>query len=157
MPVLRITFTSQEAQQMAALCADDIVILRSPSRNPMGLRLAPPPPPAFLSGSGVSGGGGFSSGSFCNVVSGHAGGVVSGSSGISVRGVGGMVGGGIGWPFLAPTQQILPQKRYPVEAFAKHLTRMVNAAAYSYNLPLAESAYMDYPRHEGAGLHRKDH
>jgi hypothetical protein len=31
MPILRVTFTSQEAQRMAALRADDIVILTSPS------------------------------------------------------------------------------------------------------------------------------
>jgi hypothetical protein len=86
--------------------ADDLVILRSLSCNPMGLGLAPPPPPASSSGIGGFGCGGFSGDGFRNVVSGHAGSVVSGGGGISGRGVGGMVGaGGIGSPFEAPTQQ----------------------------------------------------
>ena len=114
---------------MAALRADDIVILRSPSRNPMGFGLAPPPPPASSSGVGGFEDGGFGGGGFRNMVGGHN------SGGISGRGVGGMVGeGGIGLPFEAPAQQASPRKRNPGEAFEERRTGTVDAAAI-YNLP----------------------
>ena len=42
MPILRVTFTSLEVQRMAALRSEDVVIVKSPTRNPMGFGLAPP-------------------------------------------------------------------------------------------------------------------
>ena len=121
---------------MAALRAEDMVILRSPTRNPMGFGLAPPPPPSR------SGGGGFGSGGF------HGGGFVGsarGSGGISGGGVGaGMVGGGSGSLFEAPTQQFSPRKSAQgPEAFEEPPT-VFNEA---YNLPSAHNAFMDYTRH----------
>ena len=83
---------------------------------------------------------------------GHNSGDVSGGGGISGRGVGGMVGeSGIGSPFEAPAKQASPRKRNPGKAFEERRTGMVDAAAL-YNLPSAESSYMDYARHVDNGL-----
>jgi hypothetical protein len=121
LPVLRVTFTSIEVQRVAALRSDDIVIVKLPTRNPMGFGLAPPPQSGGsagsvggggFGGSGFVGGGGFRGHGFVgNVVYGSepnaAAGGFGGGGGISGRGGGRMVGGGGGLLFTAPTKTIL--------------------------------------------------
>ena len=62
MPVLHVTFTSREMQQVAGVCSDDLVIHRSPTHNIMGADSAPPKPSGGhgggFGGSSFGGGGG---------------------------------------------------------------------------------------------------
>jgi hypothetical protein len=161
MPVLRVTFTSLEVQRVAALHSDDIVIVKSPTRNPMGFGLAPPPPSSSLGGGGAGyvGGGGFGGSGFVGSsgLRGHGfvGNMVYGSEPVSsfgggggISGVGGgmMFGGGGGLSFTAPTkeeQQFSPQKTL----FEKPLM-MVDTTI----LPSTHKTYMDYTKNVDAGL-----
>ena len=66
MPILRVTFASQEMQHVAGVRTDDIVINTTPTRNVMGAGNAPPQPCSSVfsggGGSGYGGGGGSGSG-----------------------------------------------------------------------------------------------
>jgi hypothetical protein len=64
MPILRVTFTSEEMQHVAGMNLDDIVIHTTPTHNVMGACSAPPQPPQPGAFSGVHGGSGFGSGGF---------------------------------------------------------------------------------------------
>jgi len=87
MPILQVTFTSQEMQRMARVRMGDIVINTTPTHNIMGAGSAPPPPrpPSRFSGGGSGGGGSRGSG---------------GGDGGSAGGGVGLVGGGGGGGFL---------------------------------------------------------
>jgi hypothetical protein len=64
MPILRVTFTSQEMQRVAGVRTDDIVINTMPTCNVMGASNAPPQPRSsvFSGGGGGGGGGGLGGG-----------------------------------------------------------------------------------------------
>lgn len=85
MPILRVTFTSQEMQRVAGVRTDDIVINTTPTRNVMGAGIAPPQPRSSVFSGG--GGGGYGGG-------GGGGGSGSGGGGGGLGGGGG--GGGFG-------------------------------------------------------------
>jgi hypothetical protein len=160
-----VTFTSLEVQRMAALRSEDVVIVKSPTRNPMGFGLAPPRPSSSLGGGGAGyvGGGGFGGfggvGGFGgggglrtshgfdvggNVAYGSepAGGI-GGGGGISGGGGGRMFGGGGGSSFSVSPKEVSPRKT-PFE----EPPMVIDTTA----LPSAENAYMDYTKHVNAGL-----
>ncbi len=88
MPILCVTFTSEEIQRVAGVNVDNIVIHTTPTCNIMGAGSAPPQPPQPDAFSGVGGGGGFCGGGF--------GGGGGSSGGFSGGGDGGGGEGGIG-------------------------------------------------------------
>ena len=97
MPILRVTFTSQEMQRVAGVRTDDIVINTTPTRNVMGAGNAPPQPRS----SAFSGGGG----------GGYGGGGGSGSGG----GSGGLGGGGGGGGFGGNGRSVWGSRKAPPE------------------------------------------
>jgi hypothetical protein len=161
MPILRVTFTSLEVQRVAALRLDDIVIVKSPTRDLMGFGLAPPPPSSSLGGGGAGyvGGGGFGGGGFVggggfrghgfvgNMVYGSEPvGGFGGGGGISGGGGGRMFGGSGGLSFTAPTKE--EQQFSPWKTPFEEPPMMVDTTILSS----AHKTYMDYTKHVDAGL-----
>jgi len=102
MPILRVTFTSQEMQRVAGVRTDDIVINTMPTRNIMGAGNAPPQPRSSVFSGG--GGGGYGGG---------GGGGGSGSGG----GRGGLGGGGGGGGFGGNGRSVRGSRKAPPEGF----------------------------------------
>jgi hypothetical protein len=103
MPILRVTFTSQEMQRVAGVRTDDIVINTTPTRNVMGAGNAPPQPRSSVFSGG--GGGGYGGG---------GGGGGSGSGG----GGGGLGGGGGGGGFGGSGRRLVRgSRKAPPEGF----------------------------------------
>ncbi len=87
MPILCVTFTSQEMQRLAGVSLDDIVIHTMPTCNIMGAGSASPQPPQPGAFSGVGGGSGFRGSDFGGSCGGGFGG--GGDSGNGRGGIGG--------------------------------------------------------------------